>query len=35
MGWTYEDYQSQPSWFVFMLLELFRAEAEHARTTVQ
>jgi hypothetical protein len=35
MGWTYEDYLSQPQEFVFMLLELSRAEAQHARGAVQ
>ena len=27
MGWTYEEYLSQPTWFILVLLELFRAEA--------
>jgi hypothetical protein len=34
MSWTYEDYQSQPPWFVLMLLELIRAEANHANSKV-
>jgi hypothetical protein len=35
MGWTYEEYLSQPDWFIFMLAELFRAEAQYGRGTVQ
>lgn len=30
MGWTYEECLSQPTWFITMLLELLRAEAQHA-----
>jgi hypothetical protein len=38
MGWTYEEYLSQPSWFVVMLLELLellRAETQHVDRAVQ
>lgn len=31
MGWTYEQYLSQPQAFVFMLFELLRAEAARAQ----
>jgi hypothetical protein len=31
MGWGYEEYLSQPQEFIFMLLELMRAEAQHAK----
>jgi hypothetical protein len=34
MGWTYEEYLSQPEWFILMLMELFRAEAAHANGKV-
>jgi hypothetical protein len=34
MGWTYEEYLSQPTWFILMLMELFRAEAQHANGKV-
>jgi hypothetical protein len=34
MAWTYEDYLSQPPWFVSMLLELMRAEINHANSRV-
>jgi hypothetical protein len=30
MRWTYEEYLSQPTWFILMLLELFRAETQEA-----
>lgn len=35
MGWTYEDYLSQPQEFVLMLLELLRAEQQHGEHAVQ
>jgi hypothetical protein len=35
MGWTYEEYLSQPQAFILMLIELFRAEAQHANSQVQ
>lgn len=35
MGWDYETYLSQPTWFVDMLLELLKAEAQHSRDAVQ
>jgi hypothetical protein len=31
MGWTYEEYLSQPTWFIIMLLEMMNAEAYLAR----
>ena len=34
MGWTYEEYLSQPEWFILMLMELFRAEGAHANGKV-
>jgi hypothetical protein len=30
MSWDYETYLSQPTWFILILLELFRAEAQEA-----
>jgi hypothetical protein len=30
MGWDYNQYLSQPIWFILMLLELLRAEAAEA-----
>jgi hypothetical protein len=30
MGWTYEEYLSQPTWFVAMLFEMMRAEARQS-----
>jgi hypothetical protein len=30
MGWTYEEYLAQPTWFIAMLFELLRAEAARA-----
>jgi hypothetical protein len=35
MHWTYTDYMDQPTWFILMLTELFRAEAQHANSKVQ
>ena len=34
MGWTYETYLSQPQEFVLMLMELLRAETQHANSKV-
>jgi hypothetical protein len=34
MHWTFEEYLSQPTWFIFMLMELLRAEAQHAQSKV-
>jgi hypothetical protein len=34
MGWDYEQYLAQPPWFIFMLLELLRAETLHANSKV-
>jgi hypothetical protein len=33
MGWDYEQYLSQPQEFIFMLMELLRAEAAHRNQT--
>jgi hypothetical protein len=30
MGWSYETYLDQPQEFVFMLMELLRAERKHS-----
>lgn len=35
MGWDYETYLSQPTWFVSMLLEYMSAEAQHHKSTLQ
>jgi hypothetical protein len=35
MGWSYEEYLSQPQEFTLMLYELLRAESEHEKNTVQ
>jgi hypothetical protein len=35
MGWTYEEYLSQPQEFVFILMELLRAESAHAKSALQ
>jgi hypothetical protein len=35
MGWTYEDYLSQPQDFVLILIELLRAEIQHQNSAVQ
>lgn len=35
MGWGYETYLSQPQEFVFMLMELRRAEIQHSNNAVQ
>jgi hypothetical protein len=35
MGWTYEEYLRQPQEFIYMLLELLKAEAEHSRRALQ
>jgi hypothetical protein len=32
MSWTYEEYLSQPTWFILMLLALFHAEAQHSQS---
>ena len=32
MRWDFEQYLSQPLWFIFMLLELLRAETLHAKS---
>lgn len=34
MHWTYENFLDQPNWFVVLLLELLRAEAQHANSKV-
>jgi hypothetical protein len=34
MGWTYETYLSQPQEFIFILLEMLKAEAHHANSKV-
>ena len=34
MGWDYETYLSQPTGFILMLMELLRAEAQHANSQV-
>lgn len=31
MKWDWEQYQSQPSWFITVLLELLKAESEAAK----
>jgi len=31
MHWSYETYLSQPTWFIFMLLEMLHAEAHDAK----
>ena len=28
MGWTWEEYERQPSWFVKIISEMIRAESE-------
>jgi hypothetical protein len=28
MGWTWQEYQSQPSWFAKIVSEMIRAESE-------
>ncbi len=35
MSWSYETYMAQPTWFIRMLFEQLRAEAAHAKSTVQ
>jgi hypothetical protein len=32
MGWTYEEYLSQPTAFILVLLGLFHAEGEHQQS---
>jgi len=34
MKWTFEEYQSQPTWFILMLLSLFHAEAQHSQSKI-
>lgn len=34
MRWTFEEYLDQPTWFITMLFELLKAEAEHANSKV-
>jgi hypothetical protein len=30
-GWTFEEYQNQPSWFIDIILEMLKAEGEEIR----
>jgi hypothetical protein len=30
-GWTFEEYQNQPSWFIDIILEMLKAEAEEIK----
>lgn len=35
MGWTYEEYLSQPTWFAFMLIQMMKAEGYHRKDGLQ
>jgi hypothetical protein len=35
MGWKYEEYLSQPTWFILMLMELLQAEVHEANRRSQ
>ena len=35
MGWTYEEYLSQPQDLVLILMEYLKAEKRHANSAVQ
>jgi len=34
MHWNYNTYMEQPTWFITMLFELLKAEAQHANSKV-
>jgi hypothetical protein len=31
MGWTWQEYQNQPAWFIDILLEMLKAEGEEIK----
>ncbi|MCE9585716.1 hypothetical protein K8R04_00120 [Candidatus Uhrbacteria bacterium] len=35
MGWTWEQFQEQPSWFIDVLTEMFQAEGEHSKKEIE
>jgi len=35
MGWTWEEFQDQPSWFIDVLTEMLQAEGEQARKQIK
>jgi hypothetical protein len=35
MGWTWQEYQNQPAWFIDIVLEMLKAEAEELKKKIK